>query len=302
MITGISHIEMRSRCFDESREIYGTHLGLTEIQNTTAVLNEKSEWESVVSKTFGDRKAIFQVGDSFLIIQEDLEAPIELSVDGRPTREPSGSVAHWSFFVEGNHHAYSHWKNFLDVYRFTATSDGPSVQPMNHQYLQRSLLEFYDPSGHPIQTSEIVDPRSEKQKRRREKQGIASLANGTVIKGFDHIRMHCPDMRKGKEMYVDKLGLTIIEHRETEINDLYALSAGLCDIELNFKKDGSNSSQFGRGVVGSFGFWSDDVDALAKQIQHHSHSRKRDLTLGVPVKSITLDVGDGFPVEVSQRL
>ena len=302
MITGISHIEMRTRRIDESREIYGTHLGLTEIQNTTAVLNEKGEWESTASETSGDREAVFQVGDSFLVIHEDMEAPTELSPDGTPTREPSGSIAHWSFFVEGNHHAYSHWKNFLDVYRFTVTPDGPSVQPMNHASLQRTLIEFNDPSGYTIQTSEIVDPRSEKQERRREKQAIANLATGTVIKGFDHISMRCPDMEKGKEFYGNQLGLTVFDHTDTEEHEEYVFTAGLCDIELGLKKDGSNKYQIGRGVVGSFGFWSDDVDALAKNIQHSSAPIKRDLALGVPVKSITLDVGDGFPVEVSQRL
>ena len=42
----------------------------------------------------------------------------------------------------------------------------------------------------------------------------------------------------------------------------------------------TNSSQFGRGVVGSFGFWSDDVDALAKQIQNNYNYIKKDMTFG----------------------
>lgn len=94
MITGISHLEMRSRHFDESREIYGTHLGLTEIQNTTAVLNEKGEWESTTSETSCNREAIFQVGDSFLIIHEDLEAPTELSADGADPQESRAVLLH----------------------------------------------------------------------------------------------------------------------------------------------------------------------------------------------------------------
>ena len=76
----------------------------------------------------------------------------------------------------------------------------------------------------------------------------------------------------------------------------------MCDIELSTQKDGANADRLGSGVVGSFGLWIDDVDALAKEIGHASPPAERDLALGVPIRSITLDAGDGLPVEVAQRL
>ena len=302
MITGIAYIEMRTRYFNECREVYGMHLGLTEVQDTTAILNEKGEWYSTESEESGNREAVLQIGDSFLILHEDATAPTQVSPKGERVRESSGSVGHWSFFVEGNFHAYSHLKDFLFFNRFPGTKEGPSVQPMNHSYLQRSLLEFADPNGYTIQLSEIIDPRHNKQDRRREKQKSANLATGAIIKGFDHINMMCPDMNKGKEMYADKLGMPIIDHSDSETNEGYVFVAGLCDIELSSPKDSIDGDRLGKGIVGSFGLWTDDLDTLTKKIGHPIPPTERNLALGVPIRSITLDVGDGLPVEVAQRL
>lgn len=291
---------MRTRSFNECREMYGTHLGLTEVQDTTAVLNEKGEWDSTESAEGGNREAVLQVGDSFLILHEDLAAPTKISPKGERIREGWGSVGHWSFFVEGNFHAYSHLKDFLAFNRFPGTKDGPSVQPMNHSYLQRSLLEFADPNGYTIQLSEIVDPRHDKQDRRREKQKNANLATGAVIKGFDHINMLCPNIDKGKEMYGGMFGMPVIDHSDSETHESYVFVAGLCDIELSATKDGNNGDRLGKGIVGSLGLWSDDVDGLAKKINHPVPPSERNLALGVPIRSISLDVGDGLPVEIAE--
>ena len=301
MITGIAYVEMRTRNFDECREVYGTHLGLTEVQDKTSALNEKGEWVSTESVENGNREAVLQIGDSFLVLHEDETAPTQVSAKGERIRQSSGSVGHWSFFVEGNFHAYSHLKDFLAFNRFPGTKEGPSVQPMNHTYLQRTLLEFADPNGYTIQLSEIVDPRNDKQERRREKQRIANVATGGLIKGFDHLNMSCPDIEKAKELYNGKLGLPIIDHTEADTHEGYVFVAGLCDLELDAKKNG-DSDRFGPGVVGSIGLWTDDVDGLAKDIGHPDPPTERELALGVPMRSITLDVGDGLPVEVAQRL
>ena len=304
LISGVAYIEMRTRFFDECLDIYSTQLGLTGIQDTTAVLNDKGEWESTASSESGNREAVLQVGDSFLIIHEDQTAPAQINPDGKDyfdsvIRPTPGSVGHWSFFVEGNHHTLSHLKNFSENYRFFWTKE-PSVQPMNHSYLQRSLLEFSDPNGYTIQISEIVDPRPEKQDRRREKQAIANLSTGGLIKGFDHINMTCPDINDGIEMYGRKLGLPYIPDGESRV-----FQAGLCDIELSDisdlqKEEPERTS--GKGTVGSFGLWSDDVDSLAKKTGHPTSPEERDIALGVRVKSIVLDVGGGFPVEISQPI
>ena len=302
MITGIAYIQMRTRLWDECREVYGQHLGLTELQNTTAVQNEKGEWVDGAAAESGDREAVLQVGDSFLVLREDEAAPMLVSPEGERTGQAGGSVGHWSFFVEGNYHAFSHLEGFLASNRFRATKDGPMVQPMDHAYMQRSLLEFVDPNGYPIQISEIVDPRLHNQERRREKQGIANLSAGGLLKGFDHMAMECPDIARGKELYGDMLGLSVIDHSESGTHEGYVFVAGMCDIELRGRKDGGTADGLGRGVVGSFGLWTDDVDALAREIAHGAPPVERDLALGVPIRSITLDAGDGLPVEVAQRL
>ena len=302
MITGIAYVEMRVRDFEECRAVYGAHLGLTEVQDTTAVLNEKGEWVSTASPEGGNREAVLQIGDSFLVLHEDEKALTQVSPKGERMREAWGSVGHYAFWVDGNFHAFSHLRGLFELYRFAGTKEGPSVQPMNHAYMQRTLLEFADPNGYTIQLSEIVDPRLQNQERRREKQNIANLATGGLIKGFDHINMACPDIGKGKELYGDKLGMRIIDHSDSETHEGYVFVAGLCDIELGTRKDGSNADRLGPGVVGSLGLWSDDVDGLAKEIGHPEPPAQRDLALGVPIRSITLDVGDGLPLEVAQRL
>ena len=302
MITGIAYVEMRVRSFDECREVYGVRLGLTELQDTTAVLNEKGEWVSTASPEGRDREAILQIGDSFLVLHEDEAAPTQVSLTGERLREALGSVGHYAFFVDGNHHAFSHLKEFFAMYRFAGTKEGPSLQPMNHSYMQRTLLEFADPNGYTIQLSEIVDPQLKNQERRIEKQKIANLATGGLIKGFDHINMSCPDIAKGKELYGDKLGMHIIDHSDSETSEGYVFVAGLCDIELSAQKGGANARRLGKGVVGSLGLWSDDVDALANKIGHPTPPTERDLALGVPIRSITLDVGDGLPIELAQRI
>ncbi len=302
MISGISYIQMRTPLWDECREVYGRRLGLTELQNTTAVQNEKGEWVDGAAAESGDREAVLQVGDSFLVLREDEAAPVLLSPEGERTGQAYGSVGHWSFYVEGNHHAFAHLEGFLASNRFRATKDGPIVQPMDHAYMQRSLLEFVDPNGYPIQISEIVDPRLHNQERRREKQRIASLSAGSVLKGFDHMAMECPDIARGREIYGEMLGLSVIDHSESGTHEGYVFAAGMCDIELRARIDGGNVDGLGRGVVGSFGLWTDDVDALAGEIAHDAPPAERDLALGVPIRSITLDAGDGLPVEVAQRL
>ena len=304
MITNLAYIEMRVRDFDECVDVYGRTLGLTELQNTTAVLTEKGEWVSTASSEAGDREAIFQVGDSFLILHEDADALTQILPNGDliPGGQVPGAVTHLSFYVDGNHHAFSHWKGFFDGYRYALTKAGPAVQPMNHSYLQRSLLEFADPNGYTIQVSEIVDPRSSKQGRRQEKVERASRCTGGLIKGFDHLNMRCSDIDFTRELYADKLDLSVVDHSESDQHEGYVFAAGLCDLELGASKAGVDPELLGPGVVGSMGLWCDDLDSLISRIGHTGAPAERDLALGVPVRSITLDSGDGFVIELAQPL
>ena len=277
--------------------------GLTEIQDNTAVQNEKGEWVSSASAESGNRESVLQVGDSFLALREDESVVTQVLPNGDVdyTQAP-GSIRHYALYVDGNHHAFSHLQDFFSKYRYVRTKDGPQVQPMNHCYLQRSLLEFADPNGYTIQIAEVVDPRLSKRERRAEKAGIANVFTGGLIKGFDHLHMSCPDILAAKELYADKLGLRVIAHEDGESGESYVFAAGLCDLEMSLRKTGRDVYKLGRGIVGSFGLWCDDVDAVARDIGHPDPPTERDLALGVPIRSITLDVGDGLPIEVAQRV
>jgi len=71
---------------------------------------------------------------------------------------------------------------------------------------------------------------------------------------------------------------------------------------MGSQKSGADRDLSGRGIVGTLGLWCDDIDSLASAIGHPTPATERDLALGIPIRSITLDVGDGFPIEVAQRL
>ena len=302
MITGIAFVEMRVRDFDECQDVYGRELGLTEVQDRRAEQTEHGEWESSGAQEAGSREAVLQVGDSFLILREDETVITQVLPNGDVDNKALGSVHHYSFYVESNHHAYSHWKDFFATYRYSRTKTGPQVQPMQHSYLQRSLLEFADPNGYTIQFSEIVDPRLSLQERRVEKANIANVSTGGPVKGFDHLNMHCPDLAVAKELYADKLGLRTIDHSDGETTEGYVFVAGLCDLEVSAKKPGMEPDGLGPGIIASYGLWCDDVDAVARDVGHTGPITERDLALGVPMRSITVDVGDGVPVELAQRL
>ena len=305
MITDIAYLEMRVRNFDECRDVYCRELGMTEIQNTKSVL-ENGEWVSTVSAEDGNREAVIQVGNSFLVLHEDHNAFTQVlpSGDQLPHPEHVGAVGHYSFYAQSNDHAFSHMKFFLNTYRWGTTKEGPAVQPMNHAYLQRSLLEFNDPNGYVIQISEITDPRLEKQKRRSEKRKMALRNPGGIITGFDHFSMGCYDIKRAKEFYVDKLGLEIIDKNEGPTSEGYVFVAGLCDLELNELKDKTNvsKSKYQAGIVASFGFWTDNLNELVNKIGFSGDILERDVALGIPVKSITLDSGDGFFVEILEQI
>ena len=54
-------------------------------------------------------------------------------------------------------------------------------------------------------------------------------------------------------------------------------------------------------MVASFGFWTDNLDELVNKIGFSGDIIERDIALGVPVKSIKLDSGDGFFVEILEQ-
>ena len=306
MITGLAYVEMRVRGFDESVGVYGQKLGLTELQNTTAVLSDRGEWLSTSSVEAGDREAVFQVGDSLLILHEDPQAITHWLSDREllPGDQVPGTVTHLSYYADDNYHTYFHWRSFLHENRggVGSTVDGPSVQPMNHSYLQRSLLEFTDPAGLTVQVSEIIDPRPSKRARRKGKIEIANGCQGGLVRGFDHLNMHCSDIAVAREFYAEKLGLGIIDESESDAHIGCVFTAGLTDLELGARKDQANLPDLSAGVVGSLGLWCDDLGEVISRTGHTGAPAERDLALGLSVRSIRMDSGDGFMVEIAQRV
>lgn len=305
MITDIAYLEMRVKDFDECLHVYTRELGMTEIQNSQSIQNEKGEWISTASANQGNREAIIQVGNSYLVLREDDNAITQVLPNGdiRSANEVQATVAHYSFYAQGNDHAFSHLETFYSSYRYGRTKEGPSVQPMNHSYLQRSLLEFADPNGYTIQISEIIDPRLENQKRRQEKTAIGNMNQGTIIKGFDHFSMRCTDLKIGKQFYSQTLGLKVIYHEKSDVAEQYVFAAGLCDLELSSSStDSLDKSLYGPGIVASYGFWCDDLESIISHLSFNPKPLQRELALGIPVKYITLDAGDGFLVQILQQL
>ena len=305
MITDIAYLEMLVKDFDECLHVYTKELGMTEIQNTQSVQNEKGEWISTASAEQGNREAIIQVGNSYLVLHEDANAITQVLPNGDiiSANEVEGTVGHYSFYAQGNDHAYSHMKSFYTSYRYGRTKEGPSVQPMNHSYLQRSLLEFADPNGYTVQISEIIDPRLEKQKRRREKTEIANMSQGAIVKGFDHFSMRCSDLKIGKGFYSETLGLEIIHHEQSDTSEEYVFSAGLCDLELSSSSLNSlDKPLYGPRIVSSYGLWCDDLESVINNLSFEPNRLERDLALGVRVKYITLNSGDGFLIQILEQI
>ena len=96
--------------------------------------------------------------------------------------------------------------------------------------------------------------------------------------------------------------MEIIDHSDSDTHEGYVFVAGLCDLEIGALKDGSGLDKLGKGVVGSIGLWVDDIDATAKLLGHSSTPTEREIALGLPIRSFTIDIGDGLPVEIAQRI
>jgi len=54
------------------------------------------------------------------------------------------------------------------------------VQPADHAYMQRSLLEFDDPNGYVLQVADVLDPRDHLKARRAEKTALAARSSWGV--------------------------------------------------------------------------------------------------------------------------
>lgn len=164
MLTGIAHLEMRVRDLAACRTLYGEQLGLKELAHGAG--------------RHGDRVSMFATGESVLELHEDADAVTSLLPSGerKDPRDVPGSVGHFAFYTADNHEAFKVLKKSLGGTPLT-TPDGPSVQPMDHAYMQRSLLQFDDPDGYVIQVTDLIDPRERLQGRLDEKRSRAAAAH-----------------------------------------------------------------------------------------------------------------------------
>ena len=159
LLTGIAHLEMRVRDLDACRALYGEQLGLKETAHGVG--------------PHGDRVSMFATGDSVLELHEDPSAVTSLLPFGekKDPMEVPGSVGHFAFYTEDNNEAFRALKDFLASNSHNVTWDGLSVQPIDHVYMQRSLLEFSDPGGYVIQIVDLIDPREHHEGSPRREKG-----------------------------------------------------------------------------------------------------------------------------------
>ena len=252
MLTGVGHLEMRVRDLDACRDLYGEQLGLHE-----AAYGAGAD---------GGRVSMFGVGDSVLELHEDPDAVTALLPSGERKHhmDVPGSVGHVALYVEDNDKAFEALRHVLAVNPLGSTRDGPSVQAMDHSYMQRSLLEVCDPGGYVFQIAEVIDPREHLNDRTAEKKASAAAGGRGLLRGFDHININCTNVSENRELFVEKLGLHELVHRTDTFPPMEGFeesvfAAGLTDLEVS-QTDELAGKKFGSGAVTSLGFWTDDVE------------------------------------------
>ena len=162
MLTGIGSVVMQVAEFAACRTLYGTKLGLVKIGCGVGA--------------DGRQVCMFAVGSSILEIHENPNAAN--AGNSLPT---AASVGHFALLVASADEAYAMLRE-----RNVPVSGAPAVQPLDHAYMQRSLLQFDDPSGFIVQISGVVDPGRRKGGRRSAFRSARNVFN----RFFHGIRLH----------------------------------------------------------------------------------------------------------------
>ncbi len=298
MLTGIAHLEMRVLHLAACRTLYGEQLGLEGLAHGAG--------------PHGDRVSMFAIGDSVLELHEDADAVTSLLPSGerKDPRDVPGSVGHFAFYTADNHEAFRVLKKSL-VSNPLTTPDGPSVQPMDHAYMQRSLLQFNDPDGYIIQIADLIDPREHLQGRLDEKRARAAACGPGLLQGFDHVQIICSDVSAERDFYGLKLGLEELSHRTETVPAVEGFeesvfAAGMTDLELT-QSESTRGWPVGPGAVGALGFWTDDV------AQAYDELAQRGVAVGAPPSTRTPLPGmsrrafafeglDGLRLEIAQKI
>ena len=291
MLTGIGRIEMRVLDLDACRAFYRDAMGLT-------------EWGAPGGRG-GARSSTFVVGDSVLECIEDPDAVVGRLPTGeeRDWSDVPGSVNHFALYVDDIYAAYGQLKGKAEP---RTLKDGPEAMPLGHTYLQRSLLDFVDPSGFVVQIAEVIEPGEEMQRRKRDKQGLASEPSDRgLMRGLDHFSIYVRDPAAMRGFYVEKLGMEEYGQRDVEGTDQWVLMVGLTDLEFNLS-EAYKDKQLGAGIVSMLGFWTDDVERahrlLAAKGMALGEIATRGAGLPYAVRSFSCVDPDGLPIEVAERV
>jgi catechol 2,3-dioxygenase-like lactoylglutathione lyase family enzyme len=191
------------------------------------------------------------------------------------------------------------------------TSDGPSVQPMDHAYMQRSLLQFNDPSGYILQISDLVDPREHLKERLEKKRAWAAASGPGLLQGFDHVQIICTNVSAERDFFGLKLGLEELSHRTETVPAVEGFeesvfAAGMTDLELT-QSESTRGWSLGPGAISALGFWTDDV------AQAYGELTQRGVAVGDPPSVCAPLPGmsrrafvfaglDGLRLEIAQRI
>ena len=295
MLSGIGHVEMHVGDLAACRVLYGEQIGLKEIAHGAG--------------PDGRGMAMFAIGDSVLELHEDPDAVKAYLPSGekRDPQEVPGSVGHFAFYAENNNEVYAALKEKLAGNSHFAALGAPSVQPLDHAFLQRSLLQFEDPDGYMIQIADLPDPRTEVQARIAEKRATVASIPG-LLRGIDHIQIICSDVDAARKL-LGTLGLEELAYRtETEPPvegfEESVMAAGMTELELT-RSAATVGFRLGPGAVTSLGFWTDDVEEAYKVLCDHTLTADEPAELaplGMPRRAFAFEGFDGLRLEVAQRM
>ena len=297
MLTGIAHLEMRVRDLAACRTLYGKQLGLEELAHGAG--------------PHGDRVSMFAIGDSVLELHEDADAVTSLLPFGekKDPMEVPGSVGHFAFYTEDNNEAFRALKDFLASNSHNVTWDGPSVQPIDHAYMQRSLLEFSDPGGYVIQIADLIDPREHLKDHLDEKRAVA--CGSGLLRGIDHVSIICSNVSTERDLFGQKLGFAELSHRTETVPPVEGFeesvfAAGMTDLEIAMSES-TRGRPLGSGAISSLGFWTDDVVRAYRELVQRGMAvggPPSDITPlpGMPRRAFTLEGLDGLRLEIAQKI
>ena len=298
MITEIAYLEFGVRDLDACRDLLVSGLGLAELGHGTG--------------PGGERVAIVAVGSSLLELHEDPGAVSELAADGS-SRDPldvPGSIQHISFYTQDNQKVYDDLKDVIQRSRDVPLGDGPSEQPLNHSYIQRSLVTFQMPDGYGVQVSEGIDPRAHLVERLAFKKAQADAGASHHFQGLDHLHIISHDVAAERRFLGGLLGLEELEYR-TETYPPVAgyeeatFGAGMTELEVS-QADVTRGRTVGPGSIRAMGFWTDDVNQaygtlVSRGLAIEAEPGPRSPLPEVPRRGFTFKGLGGMLLEIAQR-